>query len=75
MNHDHPHPNATGTVRTLIIAIVLTLAFAGFEALAGWWSGSLALLGDAGHMVSDSVALIIAAAAARIALLPPSPRQ
>jgi cobalt-zinc-cadmium efflux system protein len=77
MNHDHPHPhpNATGTVRTLIIAIVLTLAFAGFEALAGWWSGSLALLGDAGHMVSDSVALIIAAAAARIALLPPSPRH
>jgi len=43
--------------------------------MAGWWSGSLALLGDAGHMVTDGVALMIAALAARIALLPPSPRH
>jgi cobalt-zinc-cadmium efflux system protein len=57
------------------VAVILTLAFAGFEALAGWWSGSLALLGDAGHMLSDAVALAIAALAARIALLPPSPRH
>ena len=55
--------------------MILTLAFAVVEALAGWWSGSLALLGDAGHMVTDSVALLIAAAAARISLVPPSPRH
>jgi cobalt-zinc-cadmium efflux system protein len=54
---------------------VLTLGFAGVEALAGWWFGSLALLGDAGHMLTDAVALLIAALAARIALLPPSPRH
>lgn len=55
--------------------MILTLAFAVVEALAGWWSGSLALLGDAGHMVTDAVALLIAAAAARITLIPPSPRH
>jgi len=71
---DHSHP-AAGSSRTLAIAVILTLAFAVVEALAGWWSGSLALLGDAGHMVTDSVALLIAAAAARISLVPPSPRH
>ncbi len=71
---DHPHP-AASSARTLAVAVILTLAFAIVEALAGWWSGSLALLGDAGHMVSDSVALLIAAAAARISLIPPSPRH
>lgn len=56
----------------LTIALLLTLGFAAVEALAGWWSGSLALLGDAGHMVTDSMALAIAAAAARFARLPAS---
>ena len=41
--------------------LALTLGFAFIEALAGFWSGSLALLGDAGHMFSDSVALALAA--------------
>lgn len=30
------------------------------EAIGGWWTGSLALLGDAGHMVSDALALALA---------------
>jgi len=71
---DHPHP-AAGSSRVLAVAVILTLAYAMIEALAGWWSGSLALLGDAGHMLTDAVALLIAALAARIALLPPSPRH
>lgn len=71
---DHPHPAGEST-RTLAVAVILTLAFALVEALAGWWSGSLALLGDAGHMFTDAVALLIAAVAARISLLPPSPRH
>jgi len=58
----------------LLVALLLTLAFAGLEALGGWWSGSLALLGDAGHMLSDSTALGIALVAARIMLRPPSHR-
>jgi cobalt-zinc-cadmium efflux system protein len=45
----------------------LTLGFAGVEAATGWWSSSLALLSDAGHMVTDAAALVIAALAGAIA--------
>jgi cobalt-zinc-cadmium efflux system protein len=61
--------------RNLMLATVLTLAFAGVEAAAGWWSGSLALLSDAGHMVTDASALLIAALAGAIARRGPSPRH
>jgi cobalt-zinc-cadmium efflux system protein len=46
---------------------VLTLGFAAVEAAVGWWSGSLALVADAGHMVSDAVSLALAAGAAWVA--------
>jgi cobalt-zinc-cadmium efflux system protein len=59
----------------LVLALLLTLAFAGVEAAAGWWAGSLALLGDAGHMLTDSMALAIATAAAWLSRRPPSPRH
>lgn len=42
------------------------------EAAGGWWSGSLALLSDAGHMLSDALALGLALLAAWIARKPPS---
>lgn len=51
---------------------MLTFNFALVEGAAGWWSGSLALLGDAGHMLSDSTALLLALLAAWIAMRPPS---
>lgn len=76
--HEHGHhhqPHAHGhdaSGRVLLFALALTLGFAAVEALAGWWSGSLALLSDAGHMVTDSVALAIAAAAARLSQRPAS---
>ncbi|MBS4098627.1 MAG: cation transporter [Sulfuricella sp.] len=59
----------------LVVALLLTFGFALVEALAGWWSGSLALLGDAGHMVTDATALGMAALAAWLARRPPSPRH
>jgi cobalt-zinc-cadmium efflux system protein len=68
----HPHPARNGT---LLVALLLTLAFAGVEAAAGWWSGSLALLADAAHMLTDSSALGLAAAAAWLARRPPSTRH
>ena len=58
--------------RKLMLATAITLAFAGVEATAGWWSGSLALISDAGHMVTDSVALLIAALAGWIVRHGPS---
>jgi cobalt-zinc-cadmium efflux system protein len=62
-------------VRGLYAALALTLGFAFLEAAGGFWSGSLALLGDAGHMFSDSVALALAAFAAWVARRPPSARH
>jgi cobalt-zinc-cadmium efflux system protein len=53
----------------------MTLSFAVIEALAGWWSGSLALLSDAAHMLTDTSALGLAAAAAWLARRPPSARH
>jgi cobalt-zinc-cadmium efflux system protein len=80
-NHDHCHEHAGhnhgagAPIKMLLIAIVLILLFAILEAVTGWWSHSLALLGDAGHMASDAVALGIAAFAAWIANRPPSQKH
>src|SRR4029453_4449211 len=75
--HDHPHdhghehaPRGGGreTRRALIIALALTGGFAIVEAIGGGMSGSLALLSDAGHMITDAAALglaLFADAAAR----------
>lgn len=41
------------------------------EAVAGWWTGSLALLSDAGHMLTDTAALGVALWTGRVAALPP----
>lgn len=71
--HHHDHHHAHGA--SLRLAFGLTLAFCAIEAAGGLWSGSLALLGDAGHMLSDSVALGLAAFAAWLGQRPPSARH
>ena len=70
----HGHHGSTPAGR-LLAALVLTLGFAVVEAAGGLWSGSLALLGDAGHMFSDAVALGLAMLAAWVARRPPSTRH
>lgn len=72
--HHQGHVHAS-TLPALRTALVLTLGFSAVEAAAGWWSGSLALLADAGHMVTDAAALGLAAFAAWLAARPPSPRH
>lgn len=75
-SHSHDHHHHGGQSRhALLFAVGLTLVFALVEAATGWWSGSLALLGDAGHMVTDATALGMAALAAWIAKRPPSARH
>jgi len=59
----------------LFKALFFTLSFALVEAVAGVLSGSLALLSDAGHMLTDSMALGLAAMAAWLARKPPSKRH
>ena len=56
----------------MLAALVLTASFALVEAAGGFWSGSLALLSDAGHMVTDALALGLALFAQRVAARPPS---
>jgi cobalt-zinc-cadmium efflux system protein len=73
--HAHDHGNDLTSARALGLALALTLGFAAVEAVGGWWTGSLALLGDAGHMVSDAGALGLAALAAVVARRPPSERH
>ena len=74
--HDHEHGHAhRASGRVLIFALALTLGFAMVELLAGWRAGSLALLADAGHMVTDGAALGLSALAAWLASLPPSRRH
>lgn len=75
--HDHPagHSVQAGGPSVLWRAARLTLAYAVLEAAGGWWSGSLALLSDAGHMLGDASALLLGAFAAWVARRPPSPRH
>ncbi|WP_444940928.1 cation diffusion facilitator family transporter [Microbulbifer sp. ZKSA004] len=69
--HDHVHHRTgNGALRPLIIALVLTLSFSIVEAIGGWLSGSLALLGDAAHMLTDTFALALGAIAAVLAKKP-----
>jgi len=72
--HDGDHSHGVGG-RQLILALLLTGGFALVEAVAGWFGGSLALLSDAGHMVTDATALAIGATAATLAARPPSERH
>ncbi len=74
-DHVRHHLGHAGQHRHLIGALTLTLGFAFVEALAGVWSGSLALIADAGHMLTDSAALGLAALAAWLARKPPSGRH
>ncbi|HEX7369079.1 MAG TPA: cation diffusion facilitator family transporter [Rhodanobacteraceae bacterium] len=71
-DHDHAHEARHGG---LAFAFALTLAMLVVEALGGWWSGSLALLADAAHMLVDAGALALAWAAAVYALKPADSRR
>lgn len=57
------------------LALALTAGFMVVEWLAGMLSGSLALVADAGHMLTDSLALALAWSANRIARRPADPRR
>jgi len=58
------------TQRKLLIAFVLTTVMMVVEAFGGLWSGSLALLADAGHMLVDSLAMLLAFCGAWFATRP-----
>ena len=57
----------------LVLLVTLTVAFV--ELVGALLSGSLALLADAGHMFTDSAAVVLALSASYVATLPASPRR
>ena len=71
----HRHVSENRNQKILAGAVALTLAFAGIEVVAGFWANSLALISDAGHMVTDATALGLALLAQIIARRPPSSRH
>ena len=66
--HQHNHGTATGKHRRrLVIVLTITLAVVGLQVVGGLISGSLALLADAGHMLTDAAGVAIALIAAALA--------
>lgn len=72
--HNHHH-GQNSSQKTLLLALSITLAYAVVEAVGGWLANSLALIGDAGHMLTDALALAAGAFAAWLARKPPSARH
>ena len=70
--HDHSHDLRGTSKRSLAIALILISSFMLAEVVGGVISGSLALLSDAGHMVTDAMSIALALFAMKVADRPPS---
>ncbi len=75
MAHSHSHAPADTNARRLLLAFVVTAVFMLVEVAGGIISGSLALLADAGHMLTDAAALLFALLAVWFARQPPSAKR
>lgn len=88
--HDHTHPHGRhhthhdgrphdhtreASQRTLLIVLALTFGYMLAEAIGGYLANSLALLSDAGHMLTDVAALTLSLFAVRFASRPATPRK
>ena len=71
----HAHAHARPGERGFALGIGLNLGFVLVEAAAGFIAGSMALLADAGHNLSDVLGLVLAWVAVRLAARPTSPRR
>jgi cobalt-zinc-cadmium efflux system protein len=58
------HVHVSDSKRRLSLVLVMTACYMVAELVGGWWTGSLALLADAGHMLTDVAALTLALIAA-----------
>nr|WP_113864615.1 CDF family zinc transporter ZitB [Brenneria salicis]NMN92185.1 cobalt-zinc-cadmium efflux system protein [Brenneria salicis ATCC 15712 = DSM 30166]RBP67520.1 cobalt-zinc-cadmium efflux system protein [Brenneria salicis ATCC 15712 = DSM 30166]RLM32493.1 zinc transporter ZitB [Brenneria salicis ATCC 15712 = DSM 30166] len=74
MAHDHNHTDASNSKR-LLAAFIITTTFMVAEVVGGLLSGSLALLADAGHMLTDAAALFVALMAVSFARKKPNARH
>ena len=74
-DHDHSHNLRGAGKRSLIIAFALIAGFMFVEVVGGILSGSLALLADAGHMLTDAASIAVALIAMHFADRPPSAQR
>jgi cobalt-zinc-cadmium efflux system protein len=72
--HSHDHGHASDFGRAFAIGITLNLGFVIVEATYGFIAGSMALIADAGHNLSDVLGLVVAWAGAKMAKRSPSRR-
>ncbi len=76
LGHTHlPQGGGEGHERRLLWTLGLAAVYMLAEVVGGWLTGSLALLADAGHMLSDVAALGLSVFAIRIARRPPTPTR
>lgn len=71
----HHHHDAVANAKRLTVVLVLTAIYMLAEAVGGYYSHSLALIADAGHMLSDVAALALSLFAAWISRRPPTPAR
>jgi cobalt-zinc-cadmium efflux system protein len=75
-DHDHGYHHAqAGGKRGLLMALAITLVMMVAEAIGGLLSNSLALLSDAGHMLTDALALGLSFFAMKFATMPATERK
>ena len=76
--HSHDHGSGTATAKhrgRLVAVLVVSACVFVLQVIGGLVSGSLALLADAGHVLTDSTGLIIALVAASLAARPATPSR
>lgn len=73
--HDHDAELRDVSRKRLWWALGINLSFLIVEAIGGWLTGSLALLADAGHMLTDVLALGLAIFVAHLAERPATPQR
>ena len=74
-HHSGLNPHSEGNARRLRAALLLAALYLVAEVVGGLWTGSLALLADAGHMLSDVASLTLALIAIRLSRRPANVAQ
>jgi cobalt-zinc-cadmium efflux system protein len=74
--HDHRHSHGAGSNRRRLMTVLsLTFTYMLAEAVGGYLTNSLALLSDAGHMLTDVASLVLAMLALWFAARPVNPKK
>jgi cobalt-zinc-cadmium efflux system protein len=71
----HHHAGAAGPSKRLAVVLALTTVYMFAEAFGGWFTNSLALLSDAGHMLADVAAITLSMLAIWFGSRPATPRK